>query len=113
MMHSWMRSTRRWSATAAVFSLWVGSAWIDVSAQEPPATAPDAPPGFKQLIPRGRIAAVDEPQFVAADEAEIADDAWVLGVELDGTARAYSLNLLNHHEVVNDRIGEKAIAAVW
>jgi hypothetical protein len=41
------------------------------------------------------------------------DDAWILGVEIDGEARAYSLNLLNSHEVVNDRIGERSFAAVW
>ena len=52
-------------------------------------------------------------EFVTADEAEIADDAWILGVVIDGQARAYSLNLLNRHEVVNDRINGKAFAAVW
>jgi hypothetical protein len=41
------------------------------------------------------------------------DDAWVLGVAVDGTAKAYSLNLLNRHEVVNDKTGETAYAAVW
>ncbi len=71
------------------------------------------PPGVEQLLPRGRIAAVFEPRFVAADEAEIPHDAWVLGVEIAGEARAYSLNLLNSHEVVNDRIGDTAFAAVW
>jgi len=34
-------------------------------------------------------------------------------VEIDGQARAYSLNLLNRHEVVNDQIGGKSFAAVW
>jgi hypothetical protein len=71
------------------------------------------PPGVEQLLPRGGIPAVFEPEFVAAEEAEIPEDAWVLGVVIDGQARAYSLNLLNRHEVVNDRIGEKAFAAVW
>jgi hypothetical protein len=37
----------------------------------------------------------------------------VLGVEVEGVAKAYSLNLLNHHEVVNDRSGDTAYAAVW
>lgn len=71
------------------------------------------PPGVEQLLPRGRIAAVFEPIFVPATEAEITDDAWILGVEIDGETRAYSLNLLNRHEIVNDRIGEKSFAAVW
>jgi hypothetical protein len=78
-----------------------------------PTPHPDLPPEFRQLIPRGRIASVDDPQFVPADEAEIFGDAWVLGVAIDGQARAYSLNLLNEHEVVNDRIGERSFAAVW
>ena len=61
----------------------------------------------------GQIAAISQPHFVAADSANIADDSWVLGVVIDGQARAYSLNLLNSHEVVNDRIGNTAFAAVW
>ena len=32
---------------------------------------------------------------------------------IDGVAKAYSLQLLNRHEVVNDRTGETAYAAVW
>lgn len=77
------------------------------------ACAEDLPEGVEQILPRGKIAAIFDPQFVKADEAEIAEDAWVLGVVIDGEARAYSLNLLNRHEVVNDRIGEKSFAAVW
>jgi len=43
----------------------------------------------------------------------LTDDAWVFGVTIGGEARAYSLNLLNHHEVVNDTVGEHTFAAVW
>jgi hypothetical protein len=71
------------------------------------------PPGVEQLLPRGGIPAVFDPVFVSADEAEIADDAWVLGVFANGEAHAYSLNLLNHHEIVNDYFGERPLAAVW
>ncbi len=74
----------------------------------------DAPPeGVEQLLPRGRIAAVTEPTFVAAAEADIPDDAWVFGVAIGDEAKAYSLNLLNHHEVVNDRFADLPVAAVW
>ena len=76
----------------------------------PPADMPEA---FTQLLPRGKIASVDNPTFVTADEAELSEDAWVLGLVIEGEARAYSLNLLNRYEVVNDRIGETAFAAVW
>jgi hypothetical protein len=71
------------------------------------------PPDFQQIIPRGRIASVDTPRFVPASEAELPPEAWVLGLVVDGQARAYSLNLLNRHEIVNDAIGEKTFAAVW
>ena len=77
------------------------------------AVADELPEGVEQILPRGQIAAVFEPEFVSADEAEISDDAWVLGVVVEGVAKAYSLNLLNRHEVVNDRSGETAFAAVW
>ena len=68
---------------------------------------------FEQLLPRGRIAAITQPVFVPAEEAQIDDESWVLGVFVNGTARAYSLSLLNSHEVVNDRIGDHQFAAVW
>ncbi len=83
---------------------------------EPPSArrSTDAlPPGVEQILPRGGIPAIFEPQFVPAAEAEIPDDAWVLGVVVEGVAKAYSLNLLNRHEVVNDRSGGAAYAAVW
>ena len=73
----------------------------------------ELPPGVEQILPRGGIPAVFDPEFVPAVQAKINDDAWVLGVEIDGQAHAYSLNLLNRHEIVNDRIGETAFAAVW
>ncbi len=75
--------------------------------------ADEPPPGVEQLLPRGRIAAVFEPRFVPAAEADLPDDAWILGVAVDDQAKAYSLNLLNRHEVVNDRTGGTAYAAVW
>ncbi len=92
-----------------VLAILVGAAWGTACA----AAAEELPPGVEQILPRGRIAAVFEPRFVPAAEAEISDDAWVLGVVIDGQARAYSLNLLKRHEVVNDQIGEQKFAAVW
>ena len=73
----------------------------------------EPPEGVQQLLPRGGIPAVFEPEFVSAQEAELPDSAWVLGVYLNGEARAYDLNLLNHHEVVNDVVGGQPIAPVW
>ena len=96
------------AATAIACLLFAGA--LPVAAEVAPE---EPPPGVEQLLPRGRIAAVLEPEFVPAVEAELPDDAWVLGVTIDGVAKAYSLKLLNRHEVVNDRTGETAYAAVW
>jgi hypothetical protein len=90
---------------AGAISFWAAST-VAQPTEEPPS-------GVEQIIPRGAIPAVLQPRFVTAAEAEMPDDAWVLGVVIDGKARAYSLNLLNRHEIVNDRIGKKAFAAVW
>lgn len=69
--------------------------------------------GFERILQRGAISSIDDPKFVSAEEAEIGEDAWILGVVVGGEARAYSLNLLNHHEIVNDEISGKPVAAVW
>ena len=73
----------------------------------------DVPEGYVQILARGGIPAIDAPEYVPAVEAQIREDAWVLGVVIDGQARAYSLELLNSHEVVNDSIGDTDFAAVW
>lgn len=89
------------SVAAVLVAVTAASAWQDV------------PEGFVQVIPRGAIPAIDDPEYVPAGEARIRDEAWILGVVIDGQARAYSLDLLNHHEVVNDSIGDTNFAAVW
>ena len=89
---------------------------VPACAAEPPApphSADTPPPGVEQILPRGGIPAIFAPQFVGAGEARIPDEAWVLGVVVEGVAKAYSLNLLKQHEVVNDRSGGTAFAAVW
>lgn len=73
----------------------------------------EMPEGFQRILARGALPAISNPTFVKAEEAAIADDSWVLGVFIDGQARAYSLNVLNHIEVVNDRFGDEQVAAVW
>ncbi len=77
------------------------------------ACAGQRPPGFTQILPRGEIPSIDQPDWVGADAADVPDDAWVLGVIIEGQPRALSINLLNAHEIVNDKIGDTAYAAVW
>ena len=70
-------------------------------------------PGFQQILPRGKIAALVDPVFVPAATAKLPDEAWILGFEHEGHAFAYDLNLLNSHEIVNHRAGSLPVAAVW
>ena len=68
-----------------------------------------------QVLPVGAIPAIDNPTFVsgAAANAQMSADEPVLGIVLDGEARAYSLWQLDAHEIVNDEIKGTAIAATW
>jgi hypothetical protein len=67
------------------------------------------------LLPRDAIPAIDDPQFLAAAEAdtEYAPDEMVLGVSLNGESRAYSTSYLDRHEIVNDAVGGQKIAVTW
>lgn len=76
-------------------------------------TRAERPEGFEQILPRGRIAGIDAPVYVSAGRARIPADAWVLGFVLEARAYAYSLNLMNAHEVVNDEAAGESFAAVW
>ena len=47
---------------------------------------------------------LDDPVFLAADEADFADDELVLGVEWAGEIRAYPVRMLRYHHVVTDSV---------
>lgn len=67
------------------------------------------------LLPRDAIPAIFEPEFVAGFEADeqYAPTELVLGVEIDGEARAYSIPFLSGHEIVNDTVAGHPIAVTW
>ena len=65
------------------------------------------------LLPRDGIPAIWDPQFIEAEDADMPADAEVIGVAFNGEAHAYSINLLDRHEIVNDVVGGRKIAATW
>ncbi len=71
------------------------------------------PKGAAVLLGKDAIPAIFSPQFVSASEANMPDDAHVIGVAIGDEARAYSINLLDGHEIVNDVVGGKKIATTW
>lgn len=64
--------------------------------------------------PKDGIPAISRPRFVSPEEATYyRDDDRVVGVVFDGHARAYPLRILTQHEIVNDRLGETALAVTY
>ena len=71
----------------------------------------DRPLGDTQPCVRGCIPALDDPAVTDADGGDwFPDDATVFGVVIDGEARAYPLNQMEVHEMVNDTLGGRRIA---
>ncbi len=73
------------------------------SVYDPVRAGEPVPDGFRQLLGRDDIAPVYDPTFVAADGVSWPDESLVIGVDLDGEARAYPVGFLNRREIVNDR----------
>lgn len=61
--------------------------------------------------PRDGIPSIDDPQFVSPAEAGewLAGNEPVIAVEFNGDARAYPLQILIWHEIVNDMVGDVPI----
>jgi hypothetical protein len=54
------------------------------------------------------------PRFAGMDGAhDLKDDDLVLGVSLDGAARAYPVRALAYHHVLNDEVGDRAVVATY
>ena len=77
------------------------------------AAAEDNKDPIRTLLPFDAIPAITKPQFVPAAKAKLDADAPVIGVTFNGESHAYSLYLLNGHEIVNDVVGGKKIATTW
>jgi len=60
------------------------------------------------------IPALMNPDYVSAREAGfLKKDDQVIGVVLNGEARAYPLRIMSWHELVNERIGDLPIMVSW
>ena len=86
----------------------------------PPALNSDNPPSPKSFAPMQvvpQMPAITQINTVTADEIqdEVEDDDLILGVEIDGKARAYSINMLTgpSREIFNDEFAGQPIAATW
>jgi hypothetical protein len=98
--------------------LWAGETeageplWFDMT------DSPVDPIRFQHGIGRDVIPSIDDPEFVQPTDARLLERGVhsgtpVLGVSINGIARAYPVAVLDEHEVVNDRFGEQAFAVLW
>lgn len=60
------------------------------------------------------IPALNYPKLVSVDEADYLRDSDILvGIVLDGQARAYPIRILNWHEIINDKTDRSSFAVTW
>lgn len=80
----------------------------------PPASLPEIDLSqMYQLLGIDTIAPIYDPQFVPASRANIGDLDLVLGVEINGEAKAYPITPLIRREMVNDVLGGVPILVTW
>ncbi len=105
-----------------VAALLTGIAWrgglrsAAITTEAIPLPAPPAveAASLDTLLPPDSIRAIDDPQFIAANQAQdMAPDERVIAIEINGDSRAYPLNILSSHEIVNDVVGGKLAAVTW
>jgi hypothetical protein len=66
-------------------------------------------------VPRDGIPPIDNPTYIAFDLADVwlEDQEPVIQFELDAEARAYPLQILTWHEIVNTEVGETKVAITF
>jgi hypothetical protein len=68
---------------------------------------------WSQLLTRDAIFPIYEPEFSTAGNAPYDDEELVIGVEINGEAKAYAIGPLNGREMVNDTVGGVPVLVTW
>ena len=70
---------------------------------------------MQPAVERDAIPAILEPRFVSAEDVppEFGDAELVLGLSMNGESKAYPLDVLSHHEAVNDVVGNVPVVVTW
>ena len=98
--------------------------WLNLGAQTVQVQVPDgrdlgtgqATQDLRIITVLGKdgIPAILNPQFVNAEPVpQMEPSERVLGVSINGDHRAYPLNLLSRHEIVNDTVEGVPVAVTW
>ncbi|MCH9036466.1 MAG: DUF3179 domain-containing protein [Chloroflexi bacterium] len=68
---------------------------------------------FRQLLPRDAIRPIYDPSFVPASQADLSARELIIGVSLNGEAKAYPIGPLQYREIVNDTVGGVPVLVTW
>jgi hypothetical protein len=101
------------AATAAALLAWYYASLVAGALPLPPAWAPGAP---DEPVVRHALRGVRLPRVRAAADANLADDAEVIGICAGGQARAYFtgvMGTLPTRHVVNDLVGGRAVSVTY
>ncbi len=71
------------------------------------------PDYFERFLSRDSIRPVYEPTLFYASEAPLVSNDQVIGVSINGEARAYPIRTLRVREMVNDELGGRPILVTW
>ena len=67
------------------------------------------------VLSKDGIRAIKSPTFETVSESieEMRDNEQVIGVSINGDHRAYPINMLSVHEIVDDVVGGVPVAVTW
>lgn len=63
--------------------------------------------------PPDGIPSIDNPKFLPADQVDLEPGEPIIGVKINGTARAYPQSIVVHHEIVNDTVADQPISVTY
>ena len=98
---------------STTFAFWQTAAALQKN--RPPRTPGNVGNYEPRQVLRKPIRPITDPAIVTAAESNVAPNELVIGVEVNGHARAYPINQLTgpQREIINDKLGGTAIAATW
>ena len=67
----------------------------------------------RDRIPRDAISPIYSPKFVLSDESVLEPGEMVMGLAINGDARAYPVVMLRIREMVNDEVGGTPVLVTW
>ena len=59
------------------------------------------------------IPSIDQPEFKKASAVKLEEGARVLGVMVNGVAKAYPISIMNYHEIVNDEFAGQPVVVTY